>query len=146
MRPDDFRVAVVSAIDRCDRRGQRPSSACPCDANWPLIRRFPKLNRHPLFDRGHCLARHAGEGLDVLSEGERLGRECAVLHGVSVAPRSAAAGTVHAADAMSPNRRRSALQPAPLRFGVASRRPVHVQEHGVVLRFFRAPRPPRLER
>ena len=45
-----------------------------------------------------------------------------------------------------PHRRSLALQPAPLRFGVASQRLVHIQEHGVDLRLFYAPLPPRLER
>ena len=51
---------------------------------------------------------------------DRLGRASAVLQRVPVAFRSPAACPVHPADILSPNGGRLALEPAPLRSGVAS--------------------------
>jgi hypothetical protein len=75
-----------------------------------------------LLDRGHRLAGHPSEGTNFSFQGERIGREAPVLQSVPVALRSAASGPMHPADAMSPNGWRTAPQPAPLRFGVASQR------------------------
>jgi hypothetical protein len=95
-----------------------------------------------LLDCGHRLAGQAGEGSGPPFQGKRLGRASAVPQGVPVALWSPASGPVHPADIMSPNGGRAALEPAPLRPGVASRRPAHIQEHGVVLLLFRSPLPP----
>ena len=78
--------------------------------------------------------------------GERLGRIRTVLQRVAIAARRAAARAVHPANLMAPNRWRSARLPAPLRIGAASWRPSHIQVHGVDLRFFELPRPPRKAR
>jgi hypothetical protein len=65
--------------------------------------------RRTLFDRDHRLASQTGEGLNFPFQGERLGCEAPMLQRVPVASRSAATGSVHPADAIPPNRRRSAL-------------------------------------
>jgi hypothetical protein len=59
---------------------------------------------------------------------------------------SPASGPMHPADAKPPHCGSSALQPAPLRFGAASQRLVHIQEHGVDLLIFGPPPPPGPER
>jgi hypothetical protein len=98
--------------------------------------------RIALFDRGHRLSGHPGKGLNFSFQGERLGCEFPVLDGVPITSRSPATGPMHPADARPPHRRRSALEPAPLRSGVASQRLVHIQEHGVEPPIFCAPLPP----
>jgi hypothetical protein len=95
-----------------------------------------------LLYRLQRLADHPGEGGDLSSQDERLSRVSTVFQSVPVASRSPASGPVHPADTMSPNGGRAALDPAPLRSGVASRRPAHIQEHGVVPSLFRLPLPP----
>jgi hypothetical protein len=56
-----------------------------------------------LLDRRECLAGHPGEGVNLLFDGQRLGREVAMLEGVPVALGSPASGPVHPADARPPN-------------------------------------------
>jgi hypothetical protein len=56
-----------------------------------------------LLDRRHRLAGHPGEGLNFSFQGTRLGRVLAMFEGVAVSLRSAAAGTVHPADAIGPS-------------------------------------------
>ena len=77
---------------------------------------------------------------------DRLAGVKAVLQGVPVALRSAAACAVHPADAIPSHGRRSARLPAPLRCGVASQRLVHRPMHGVAPRLSCAPPPPRRAR
>ena len=113
-------------------KGNSPSEREPC--------------RIALFDRGHRLSGHPGKGLNFSFQGVRLGGEAPMLKRVPIATGSPAAGPVHPADARSPHRRRSARLPAPLRFGVASQRPAHIQEHGVEPPIFSAPLPPRPRR
>jgi hypothetical protein len=95
-----------------------------------------------LLDCGHRVAGQAGEGSGLPFQGKRLGRASAVLQGVPVTFGSAAASPVHPADAMSPNGRRAALEPAPLRCRMTSQRLVHRPLHGVVPSLFRSPLPP----
>ena len=57
----------------------------------------------------HRLSGHPGKGLNFSFQGERLGGEFPVLDGVPITSRSSATGTVHPADRVAPNRRRSAL-------------------------------------
>jgi len=99
--------------------------------------------RTALFNRGHRLAGHPGEGGDLLSEGYCLGCEAPMFQRVPIPLGRATTGPMHPADAMSPNGWRTALEPAPLRSGAASQRLVHRQLHGVEPPFFCAPPPPR---
>jgi hypothetical protein len=62
-----------------------------------------------LFDRGHRLAGHPGEGADLSFQGDRLGRIEPVLERVPVAPTSAAGGPMHPTDVVPPHCRRAAL-------------------------------------
>ncbi len=101
---------------------------------------------HPVFqlnalDQVSGLLRQLGDHACRL---DSLASEQAMPPSVPVSLRSAATGSMHPADAMSPNRRRSALETAPLRFGVASRRQVHGQFalHEVDPRLFLAPHSP----
>ena len=62
-----------------------------------------------LLDLCYCLASHSGERLNLSLQGERLGRERAVLQRVSIVGRSPAARPVHPAYLTPPHGRRSAL-------------------------------------
>ena len=70
--------------------------------------------RIALFDPGHRLAGRPGEGLNFSFQGERLGCEAPVLQGVPIGPGSPSTGSMHPADVMPANRRRTALEAAPL--------------------------------
>ena len=61
------------------------------------------------FERPNRLASHSSEGADLSLQLEPLGREAAMLKGVSVALGSAAASSVHPAYVTAPNGWRSAL-------------------------------------
>lgn len=94
-----------------------------------------------LFNRGHRLARHPGEGGDLSFEGERLGCHRAVLQGVSIAPGSPATGAVDATDPRASNRRGAAL--SPLAFDRAWHRDAWciAKSMRLFLRFFGCPDP-----
>ena len=71
------------------------------------------------------------ESMDTTTGGGELLFHVMGAFGAVFSSRNPAAGPMHAADLRSPNRRRTALQPAPLRSGAAPRRLVHI--HGRVL-------------
>jgi hypothetical protein len=128
--------------------GSGCNAADPRSASASLIRPrhfSASAQRLALLDHLYRLAGHPSEGLNFSLHGERLGCEFPVLHGVPIATRSPAPRAMHPADLRPPHGRRTALEPAPLRFGVASQCLVHRQVHGVDLQLFSAPLPPRPE-
>jgi hypothetical protein len=137
-------IPRMSPSEPSQERGEIsvPSNDRACGRGSACGRRqSPRRRRLPLLDGPHRLAGHPSEGADLSFQGDRLGGEAPMLKCVPIATGSPAAGPVHPADARSPHRRRSALKPAPLRFGVASRRLVHRPVPGVEPPFFSAPTP-----
>jgi hypothetical protein len=94
------------------------------------------INRLARAGDGHC------SGIPALRRPSRMASSVVRYVGSSDMDRSAAAGPVRSANLTAADRRRAALEAAPLRFRMASRCQVHIQVHGVVLRFLRAPLPP----
>ena len=128
---DAIREMVALRAEGRPRRGDRRRRA----GEGPVIGRA-------LFDRGQRLAGHLSEGMNLFPQRERLGREASMLEGIPIALGSAASSPMHPAYLIPPNRWRSAPEAAPLRFGVASQCPAHIQEHEVVPSIFRLPLPP----
>jgi len=141
-----FRARQIGGARPPNRRARRDPPTLVRRAAAADIWTKDRRPRPSLFDRSHCLPSHLGESGYLLFEDDRLGGEFSMLKRVPIALRSPASRSVHPAHASSPHRRRPALESAPLRSCMASRRLAHMQEHGVVLRFFRAPRPPRVRR
>ena len=142
-------VAHPRTIDLGDARAglprpRRPRPAQTQEGGRDRATRRATVSRSasPLLDRGHRLAGQPGESDDLLSEGYRLGRGGSVLQGVPVALRSAASGTVHAADFVASNC---------WRVGTASRSfstwrgistpGAYAKSMGLNLRFFARPHP-----